>query len=114
MERVGGLEAAARNAFFLYTLPERRGEPIAQKMVLDDFRMREEALQEVNDLLLLLNNREEDPRYKSAFAFWAYRMRSIGDSNILKTREGIEGYLDFLVRVTNPLAREIKAAYFRG
>lgn len=109
---------AAREGFFFYLL--RAYDPQRQLLTayLAQKEARTEVLQEIMDIDLLLNNKENNPRYAQALLYWSYRLtrNSTKDGKLpsaLTTDDGVHSYLEYLFQAVNPRREELERAMAR-
>lgn len=92
---------AAREGFFFYLLGNTRDREHLLRAHLRTTTGRKEVISEVSDLVTLLTNDLQNPRYIPAAQYWSYRLATNGCPNELITDEGMKAYQDYLIITAN-------------
>lgn len=96
--------------FFFYLLGEK-GKQVLKTALKQDVRVRSDALQEIQEVCVLLRGDENHPIYRSAFSSFSYRMRELRDPQPLLTQDGLRQYLRYMVEQVNPTQQEFQGTY---
>ncbi len=110
MSQLRGVRDSAANIFFFYLLGES-GARILGKYCAQKPEHRRDALVEIVDTTLLAANDNADPRYPYAFVSLLHRLARQNYPLLLVGESGIERYVDYLQRVVDPSAEELRQAY---
>jgi len=107
----------ARDGFFFYPENNQASSRVLA-LLLKDPSITQDFFREIADVSVLLNDDTTNPRYGPAFLRWTYRLRERGNPECLQTREGMQGYLDYLVSAipeeTNQISHFRDASYDIG
>ena len=105
----------AKKIFFFYLLPKEYSKKILKKLNNSTSRFTDAMNDEIRDMSILLENDSENPRYASAFfslynriAYFSFRKDLI---DLFLSKQGIQGYINYLFSATKPTLEDLLRAY---
>ncbi len=104
-------EELVRDLFFFYTLGEKKGCRLLKEALKADYSPLQRLLnREIADMIILLNNDNNDPKYAAAFKIYDRAKKVFAGERMAAfvSDEGIEKYLNYLMSTTNVTVKSLR------
>ena len=97
---------SVRRCFFFYILGEDQGASMLRHSLKEDYRLRNSALIELNNLEAVLST--DNPHHIDALLEFSERWRNANYTAELNTKDKLLSYGSYLFRLVNPSLNELK------
>ena len=100
--------SAAREGFFFYLLENKKDKQELLTGQLKIRGVRKTIISEITDVILLLTDESNHPRFARAVNYWVHRLTLNHYPRSLMTDIGIQEYQNYLTLTANPTIPELE------